>query len=446
MACDEEVVRSTGASHAHYGAMLLEVMGQPHRPVGASRLMASVAESYATVRRRLVAIRRVRAGSPPGGAGSPRVQTVAAAFLVIASAAAIIPWRLTARAAAPDQVARQDAPRSPLPRLTEFAARTSDTTTKPHELEPGGETDRPLASVLPPVAAPVRNAPDSELTPANGKDGDRMAASVSTFEHSDARRVRAAPGSQRSGTLTAADERPSELKFAAPQVATMPGSSLAQSEPGKETAPNLWDTGSWRNERSEKPPSVVLAIGKELGGSEALRGKLDLWDHGKQAEVEKALAFKKQLGRDLMTGKPGVLLMPKPFVDASARFGWRSSPLFREPKRANAELVPAIDERVLRKLMMAAQERGIDPAEFKKMVALASMDGAFDPRVLKKLLGQAHQEAPAGYRLPDDLPRARTEKELFRDRQLDELKRRATGEPGEKAQDDALKSEAAPGD
>ena len=105
MACDEQVVLSTGASPLRYGALLLEVIGEVQRDFRSSLLTVGVAGSYVTIKRRLLAIRQIRVASPHGTRRPATAGALAGLLLAAAGIVGVIPWRLTASPAHPLRVA-----------------------------------------------------------------------------------------------------------------------------------------------------------------------------------------------------------------------------------------------------------------------------------------------------------------------------------------------------
>lgn len=100
MACDAQVLQLEEVSAASYGAMLLKVV-QPPRSLPSVGLSAMrVAESYATVKRRLIAMKHV-------GISSRRRLFGAALLIAAAGVIGIVPWRVVAQAAShlhPDDI------------------------------------------------------------------------------------------------------------------------------------------------------------------------------------------------------------------------------------------------------------------------------------------------------------------------------------------------------
>jgi beta-lactamase regulating signal transducer with metallopeptidase domain len=427
MACDEQVVLSTGTSQARYGAMLLEVMGEPRRAFPASLLTAGVAESYTTIRRRLVAIQQVRAVSPQRWA-------LATLFLAAAGSVAVVPWRLTVRPAAmiprssPPEIASQAAEtaRPPgrresatlLPRMAEARPVTPHLSERGDGLPEQERLDRPAASRpqpwresqrpgnVPPAGArpegtnriPLQRAAGQEIGGARGGAGQANA---------ETRGTPPATGPQDAG---AAD---------APPVPVDPGT---REEIGKLPPHEPLEASSF----SGKEPSPPVAV-------EKLKDETFAKMNAKEPEFRNRF------------GVSAILLVPKSLAGHVSPLGWSPSPLLRRPGRLTLVTERKIDPRDLKKILAAASQGGaldpklaeqmwrIDPRVLKKMLAQVYPAPATDARsvddeklmALKRSMAEAHRKEALDTKLPDAMWISPPDKELLRSKKLDQLKREA---------------------
>jgi beta-lactamase regulating signal transducer with metallopeptidase domain len=448
MACDEQVVLSTGTSQARYGAMLLEVMGEPRRSFPASLLTAGVAESYTTIRRRLVAIQQVRAVSRQRWA-------LASLFLAAAGTAAVIPWRLTVRPAAVNLAASRG----------EIAGRAGDTMRQPDRR--GSETSPPRVAAarqqLPqrgdrlPEPAPLARFAVPHLQPARGPRSPeqfRSAAVPSTgASHSSAKLARVeADRRDRTGLIAGQPNEDPSLTVAqdASGVDTPPSPMVPGPKDGlgKQPPHESFETA----DLPSKEPSSVLLLEK-------------LREESLSRLNSKEPAFWKEPGFRKRSGISGILLMPKRLASKASLLGWSPSPLLRRRERLTLRSGGEIDPRDLKKMLAQARQEGIidpklaeqmrwiDPRVLKKILAEASATNATDARLaedekrmaLKKSLAEAHRrEAPdtkfpdAKWMLPPD------QEESLKLKALDLLKRPAEGNRTEKTRRDRPVDEGAP--
>jgi beta-lactamase regulating signal transducer with metallopeptidase domain len=433
MACDEQVVLSTGTSQARYGAMLLEVMGEPRRSFPASLLTAGVAESYATIRRRLVAIQRVRAVSRQRWA-------LTGLCLAAAGTAAVVPWRLTVRPAAVDLAASPggapSARRSVLgaPRSAPtFALRAADgqLTAPARRLTKrlaGAFTERPELSAERRLAAPRLQPPHGPRPP----ETSRSAAVPSTgASHSSVELARLEADRRGRGGLIAGQQDGDPSLTGAPDANGI-DAPPAPVEPG----PKDWIG----KQPPHEPFEAVVLPGKEPSSVflvETLR------DEDRSRPNWKELAFSKE---PEFRKRAGILLMPKTLASQATPLGWSPSPLLRRPGPLTLRIERKIDPRdLLKKLLaqarqegtvdpkLAAQIRSLDPRVLKKMLAQAFPTPAKDTRsvddetlmAFKRSLAEAHTKEALDTGLPDAKWMPPPDKELLRSKKLEQLKREA---------------------
>jgi beta-lactamase regulating signal transducer with metallopeptidase domain len=90
MACDDQALRLTAGSRSDYGAILLKIALQPSSQLPSGRMAMHVAESYTTVRRRLLAMKQTRSTSR-------RYLLMAGALIGALGLVGIVPWRVSAQ-------------------------------------------------------------------------------------------------------------------------------------------------------------------------------------------------------------------------------------------------------------------------------------------------------------------------------------------------------------
>ncbi|HLK58741.1 MAG TPA: M56 family metallopeptidase [Chthonomonadaceae bacterium] len=101
MACDEQVLRLADASRSAYGEALLKVALQSGPALPSGLVALRVAESYTTVRRRLLAMKHA-------GNMSRRTLLAAGALVAALGLVGIIPWRVSAQDAAKKEGANSE--------------------------------------------------------------------------------------------------------------------------------------------------------------------------------------------------------------------------------------------------------------------------------------------------------------------------------------------------
>jgi beta-lactamase regulating signal transducer with metallopeptidase domain len=396
MACDELVLLSTGASTSHYGSMLLEVMGRLQSPIPAHVPAAGIAESFATVKRRLAAIRQVRSGSPPRRAAA----AIALAPLAVIG---LVPWHLTARAERlPTVVSHQlpavmgrDRHRDMLmsaasPRLRRSAAifrpggsqASSPQQAARQSLPPAGQTGHlPALHTQLRASPPTRNAQLGPPPPTPASDTTDRRVPRAKARPTPIRLASLPPEAHRSQSdLTAQviDDPPAEeidrgdrepLRDAVNVDETSGGTPKSFIQPGEEAGTPLADF------KKEEGASKLILM-KKMGYL------------GLDGANFKRMAYEKGLAGEKPMVEATSLRMPKQVIVVPGRLGWQPSPLAWWARRSKD-----------------------------------SMGGSDEPGALKKWLAQIHQQiGMEGKADPDKLAYLQAvERKL--DQRLDDLKR-----------------------
>jgi beta-lactamase regulating signal transducer with metallopeptidase domain len=350
IACDEQVLLRTGASQAGYGGMLLEVMGQLQPAIPAGLLSVSVAESYATVRRRLVAIRQIRAVSH-------RHWALATLLLAMAGIGGVVPWRLTAVPTRQHRPSGETAHRGSDP--ARYLARRGfqSAPSAPHASLKGwarhGERRRPMASL-------------------SLKSGEGLGARIRREQHRGA-----------TESLSSTREFVKDRSSTARRVMIAAALPTIPVGPSPDSASR---TGSF------DPPFAAAGTPDRNAATVFLMDKKEQYQDLSARDLDRA-AFDKRMMDEKRMKASAMLLVPKPVVVPSALFGWETSPLFRSPKLLTIHLNRTIDPGELKRMLGEACQKGvINPEDAQKMLSAAIQEGGIDPRALKKLLAQAHRE------------------------------------------------------
>lgn len=401
MACDEQVVLSTGTSQARYGAMLLEVMGEPQRAFPASLLTVGVAESYTTIRRRLVAIQQVRAVSP-------RRWALVGLCLATAGTATVVPWRLTARPTSmpplpsPGDLGGQAAvaARPPGRRPTEkLLPRLAEA--RPVIPRLSGQADRLAGHERPGRPASAGPQPWREAR----LPGSVAPAGARPDGASRAPRRPLAPTPAASGARGGADRVSDEPNGGLPAIGSHEASAV-------DLPPASVDPGP--QDGVAKQPALERFEAAESSGREPpLSPPAEkLRDENPARMKTKEMEFRKRLGI------AAFLIGPKSMVGHASSLGWSPSPLMSRPNH-----------------LVLVTDRKIDPLDLKKMLAQARDDGtidpglakqiqSIDPRVLKKMLAQLYPMPMMDNRSADD------EKLIALKRSLAEANRKRADDAG----------------
>lgn len=389
MACDEQALLATGACPQQYGTLLLEIIGQVQRDCPSGLLAISVAGSYATVRRRLEAIQRHRSASLPGSRAL-QFRLAASMLLVTGVIAGIVPWRLTARAAAPPPPGRGRA----------IAVEIEQ---KPGAVEQPRAFDDLAAerAGAQPLAVPARGRVSSSLPSAGERASgsepglaqaasDRAPSQDATKRHSGAAGptdlARAATPYTRNPVIIAAEPRPRlparlrqestrslPVTVAAAPPAARPGSAAvadgqAPSGPDKQPSlsPGLAAMGDGPHHADEARPDLQkIAL---LEGEEPL----------------------------------SVLHTPKALAVPAAFIGWKRAPLSDKMPGLGVWLEAGADPRDLKKMFIALRRgQSIDPRAIRDTLAAVRPE---DRRAFKEMLGKIARNAATENGLPEEKP------------------------------------------
>jgi beta-lactamase regulating signal transducer with metallopeptidase domain len=449
MACDEQVVLSTGASPLRYGALLLEVIGEVQRDFRSSLLTVGVAGSYVTIKRRLVAIRQIRVASPHGSRRHAMVGALAGLMLAVFGIVGVIPWRLTASPARPPRVSVKVgdmasgpegsmAPRRPRISLLvtieerrlqgqrlgwrgpllgpkRFSSRLSR---RPRSESPGGLDRSGAGPAEVKVARTIRI--EGSLT-----SGDPLARAVLWLRHSHGKGIET-PEEQRRG---AKGSLSGTSRFGKDRSGTDRRVMIVADLP-----PLPVDAGAGSASHSDAFPLPLAAAGlPDAKPSSVFPKGQERADSDLSSRDPERAAFEKRMVGEKRMRASVMLLVPKPVVVPSAFFGWEPSPLFRQPKQMEVRINRPLDPGELKRMLdLACRKGGLDPRDARKMLMEAFQAGGIDPRALKKMLAQAHRQEADDGNLPEEKRMPLLGKKLLFYQEMDQQKREMEKQQGDK--------------